>query len=373
MTTQKPPQTSLARPQGGDARDLAAVLKTKLPTLSALAGQYLNADRLLSLALVATRKTPQLLQCSQESVVQAVMDAAKLGLEPDGVEGAIIPYGREAQFQPMVQGLVHVVLDEGSIVGVDMRAVHEGDEFDVQMGSRPSLHHKPNMRRDLDAPVIAYYSVAHTATGFSTFEVMTYAEVVDHRKRYAKSRGGPWETAFDEMAKKTVFKRHSKKLPKGRRLRDAISHDNDVESMVILSDDANTATARQEKISKALNGRNAPKEEQQPADDVPPEPEDFAHEEKQPEPEQPKKAAPQGKPADVLATYLVGLPATGGQDALRGYLAKAFLTVDEKGRKMLTLLGKKRLGLLGDLMTGEAELLAEAEKRVAEAGGFADT
>ena len=46
------------------------------------------------------------------------------------------------------------------------------------------------------------------------FEVMSMADVLEHAKRYSKSYGsGPWQTNFDEMAKKTVLKRCLKYAP----------------------------------------------------------------------------------------------------------------------------------------------------------------
>jgi recombination protein RecT len=67
----------------------------------------LTADRLLKITLSAFRQTPELMQCTQESLINAVMVCGQLGLEPNTPLGHayLIPYfnGKtqkyECQFQ----------------------------------------------------------------------------------------------------------------------------------------------------------------------------------------------------------------------------------------------------------------------------------
>jgi recombination protein RecT len=60
---------------------------------------------------------------------------------------------------------------------------------------------------------VAVYSVAIMQGGYKSFEVMTI-EDVDRVRDVSRSRDtGPWKTWYEEMAKKTVAKRHAKMLP----------------------------------------------------------------------------------------------------------------------------------------------------------------
>ena len=59
----------------------------------------------------------------------------------------------------------------------------------------------------------AYYAKAEMKDGSSKAEVMTLDEINGIKARSKAGDFGPWKTDFDEMAKKTVFKRLSKWLP----------------------------------------------------------------------------------------------------------------------------------------------------------------
>src|SRR5262249_8718109 len=56
--------------------------------------KHLTAERLLRVALTAVQRTPALLECDQLSIVGSVVQAAQLGLEPDGILGLayLVPY-----------------------------------------------------------------------------------------------------------------------------------------------------------------------------------------------------------------------------------------------------------------------------------------
>jgi recombination protein RecT len=58
------------------------------------------------------------------------------------------------------------------------------------------------------------YAVFKTKDGGFGFEVMSMEDVRAHAQKYSKSFGsGPWQTNFEEMAKKTVLKRTLKYAP----------------------------------------------------------------------------------------------------------------------------------------------------------------
>jgi recombination protein RecT len=57
--------------------------------------------------------------------------------------------------------------------------------------------------------------------------VLSPGEVEAVRKRSKSPNKGPWETDYDEMGKKTAFRRHSKWLPLSPEVQDAIERDED--------------------------------------------------------------------------------------------------------------------------------------------------
>jgi recombination protein RecT len=59
-----------------------------------------------------------------------------------------------------------------------------------------------------------YYAMFKTKDGGYGFQVMSVEDVQNHARRFSKSFGsGPWQTNFDEMAKKTVLKKVLKYAP----------------------------------------------------------------------------------------------------------------------------------------------------------------
>jgi recombination protein RecT len=72
-------------------------------------------------------------------------------------------------------------------------------------------------------------------------EVMTLAEVEAIRKRSKASGSGPWVTDFEEMAKKTVIRRHSKRLTLSPEFHDALDKDGDKLADIQVNRAANEA------------------------------------------------------------------------------------------------------------------------------------
>jgi hypothetical protein len=74
---------------------------------------------------------------------------------------------------------------------------------------------------------LAVYSHVKYKTGQDEYEVMTMDQVKAIQKRSKAGQSGPWQTDFDEMAKKTVIRRHSKKLTLSADFHDAVELDQD--------------------------------------------------------------------------------------------------------------------------------------------------
>ena len=180
----------------------------------------LTPERYTRMVMTALSTNPQLQQCTPESFLGAVMQAAQLGVEPNTPLGQayLIPYrnkGRlECQFQLGYKGLLDLAYRSGEVSIIDAQAVHENDEFDYQYGLEPSLKFRPALTNR--GPVIAYYAMFKTKDGGFNFCVMSLEDVQNHAKQYSKAAGSsfsPWATNFDAMAKKTVLKQVLKYAP----------------------------------------------------------------------------------------------------------------------------------------------------------------
>jgi len=189
--------------------------------------KHLSADRFLRVALTAFTRTPKLLQCTKASLTESLMDCSALGLEPDGRKAHLIPYGNKCQLIVDYKGLVELARRSGEIADIHADVVCENDFFEYSFGTNGNLEHKPAISSK--GVVIAAYSYVKLKDGSSSYEVMNLEEINAIRKRSKASGSGPWVTDWNEMAKKTVFRRHSKWLPVSSELmKAAVDKDYDV-------------------------------------------------------------------------------------------------------------------------------------------------
>jgi len=184
-------------------------------------------ERFIATTQQALLQFPQILDCTPGSITQACMKAAYDGLRIDGREAALVERkmsqkGRNqgakkkmAQYMPMAFGLVQQIYRGKEVVAMEVDVVYEGDEYHVQKGTNPGIHHAPNLERKKDAKIIAAYSVATLKSGHKTFEVMGMADLA--QVRAAASYDVVWKAWPGEMSKKSVVRRHRKMLPLGDR------------------------------------------------------------------------------------------------------------------------------------------------------------
>lgn len=200
-------------------KNLRQAITAMLPEIEKALPSVVTPERFTRMVLSAVSVTPELANCTQDSFLAAMMNAAQLGLEPNTPLGQayLIPYKNykkqvtECQFQIGYKGLIDLAHRSGEFKSIDARVVYEGDEFEYEYGLEPKLLHKP-ARANRGQPVF-YYGVYTLVNGGFGFEVMSVEDVREHRKKFSKAKNSPWDTNFDEMAKKTVLKRVLKYAP----------------------------------------------------------------------------------------------------------------------------------------------------------------
>ena len=196
---------------------LTEVLNQQAAMIDGVAAKHIDAKKLIRVAQFAVQQQPALLKCDPYSVVTAVMLAARLGLEPDGVLGSgyIVPFGAKAQFIPGYRGLIDLARRSGVVTKIEAHLVYGPDRFEVDYGKNEPLTHIPNFHLDIDdrGEWYAVYAIATLTDGSKQVEVMTRDEVNLIRNRSKASGFGPWKTDYEEMARKTVVRRLVKYLP----------------------------------------------------------------------------------------------------------------------------------------------------------------
>ncbi len=217
--------------------------------MSAVAGKFLQPDRMLRLCINAVRRTPELLACDPQSVLGAMMASAALGLEPNTVQqqAYLLPYKRrakvggqwvdvmECQFQIGYRGFLTLMYRSPHIKSVVAEAIHAHDVFEHLMGSQSFLKFSKKMDGDR-GPLIGSFCLVKLASGEEVACVLPLSEIEKIRGRSETFRAlarnlenattekdrdtaarkfadTPWVLWEDDMAAKSAIKKIAKLLP----------------------------------------------------------------------------------------------------------------------------------------------------------------
>ena len=200
--------------------NIRALLERSKSQMAMALPKHLTADRLLRVAMTSIQKTPSLMDCTPQSLLACVMTCAQLGLEPDQFLGQayLVPFRDNKKgvttctLIPGYRGYISLARRSGEMQTVSAQVVYSNDDFKLQYGINDILQHSPRMSGDRGEPIGAYCVFKYKDGGYS-FDFLPTSEIEKVRKRSKAATDGPWVTDWDEMAKKTVIKRHAKLAP----------------------------------------------------------------------------------------------------------------------------------------------------------------
>jgi recombination protein RecT len=194
--------------------------------------RHCTPERFVRVAIMAATRTPKLQLCDQTSLFGALINLSMIGLEPDGRRAHLVPFWNkkrqtyECQLIVDYKGIAELVMRSGLISTIHADVVREGDIFEFETGEIKK--HVPwFLRLDTAKPrhkgrIFCVYAVVRFKDGTSKADVIPTEDVEAIRKRSNSPNDGPWVTDWDEMAKKTAFRRLAKWLPWTPEVRDAI-------------------------------------------------------------------------------------------------------------------------------------------------------
>ena len=194
-------------------KQMEGEIKKALPSV-------ITPERFTRIVLSALSTNPKLAETTPQSFLGAMMTAAQLGLEPNTPLGQayLIPFWNgksrcsECQFQLGYKGLIDLAYRSGEVSVIQAQVVYDNDEFSYSFGLNPELKHVP--AKSGRGEPIAVYAMFRTKDDGYGFEVMSMDDIRAHAKKFSKAySSGPWQTNFEEMAKKTVLKRVLKYAP----------------------------------------------------------------------------------------------------------------------------------------------------------------
>lgn len=187
--------------------------------------KHMSSERMTRVALTTIRKTPAILQCTPQSFFNCMLELSAAGLEPDGRHAHLIPYKDECTLVIDYKGLVAMALRCPEIVRVHADIICEGDVFVYDKGIIRTHQVDPFKER---GEMLGAYALVEFTNGSEKAELMTRAEIDAIRERSRAKNSGPWVTDYNEMAKKTVFRRCSKWLPLSSEILERVNGDDDV-------------------------------------------------------------------------------------------------------------------------------------------------
>lgn len=198
------------------------------PELRAVLPAHIEPAAFIRVAQTAIQNNPELQECTTRSLVASCTKLAEIGLQPDGVDAALVVYNvkvskrnepdrweKQAKPMPMVAGIRDLVRRSGMVKEWKVRLVYSQDHFRHIDGDVEMLEHIPEYLDD--DRIVKVYSIAYGLDGsVMSRHVMRIDAVEKIRKRSRSADKGPWVTDYEEMVKKTCLRQHSKALPKAK-------------------------------------------------------------------------------------------------------------------------------------------------------------
>lgn len=189
----------------------------------------------VSFALQCINKSKQLKECTQHSLMQAVLNISNIGLSlnPAAREAYLIPRwnsslkAMEASLEPSYIGLTKLLTDSGSISSILCQLVYEHDKFEMDLANNTNpVIHRPELTRAKRGNITGVYALATLADGNRQVEYMCVDDVNEIRERsetykaylLGKIPTCTWVSDYGEMTRKTVVKRIYKYLPRTERM-----------------------------------------------------------------------------------------------------------------------------------------------------------
>lgn len=206
--------------------NLAPELKAALPA-------HVTVEKFSRVAMTAVQNDPNLLQADRRSLFGAVVRLAQDGLLPDGREAALVIFNtkqgndwvKKVQAMPMIAGVLKKIRQSGEVAKISAQCVYENDDFEVRYGYDEDVHHVPPKLGQPRGDIIGAYATAVLKDGTQLLEVMDLDQLNKVRAVSRSGQKGPWADWFSEMARKTVMRRLSKRLPMSTDVEDFIQRD----------------------------------------------------------------------------------------------------------------------------------------------------
>ena len=162
---------------------------------------------------------PELQKCSVPSIVQAVAEAAKLGLTVDGELGHayLVPFKGKAQMMVGFRGVAQLAYRSEKVTRIHADTICENDHFRHREGEEVIFEHERPRPGEPRGAITGAYATAHQAVGPLLVAVLDLDEIHARRAQSASwksaKNSSPWTNHFPSMAEKSAVHKLGKLTP----------------------------------------------------------------------------------------------------------------------------------------------------------------
>jgi recombination protein RecT len=220
----------------------------------------ITVEKFMRVVMTAVQGNPELLNANRQSLYQACMHSAQDGLLPDGREAALVIYKISgeptARYMIMVGGILKKIRNSGELSSITAQVVYANDEFDYWLDEvGEHIKHRPLLDGERGGRRLCY-AVARTKDDGLYTEFMTTKQVEEVKNSSRAKNSGPWSGPFeDEMWRKTVIRRLSKRLPMSTDLEAAIKSDDDLHDFGKTETPATETPKAASRLAKIVEAR----------------------------------------------------------------------------------------------------------------------
>lgn len=203
-------------------------IQAMAPQFKAALPSHISPEKFVRVVQTALGQNPELANLDRNSLFAACVKAAQDGLLPDGKEAALVKFGGQVQYLPMVNGLLKKIRNSGELATITSHVIYKHDEFKFWVdGDGEHIEHRPLFFGER-GPAVGVYALAKTKDGATYYEIMTM-EQIKAVENSSRSKNGPWSGPFrDEMLRKTAIRRLSKRLPMSTDLETVVERDDEM-------------------------------------------------------------------------------------------------------------------------------------------------
>lgn len=239
-------QANVVKSTAQPPRRLSEELNDLRPELEKVLPAHVTVDKFLRVVNTAISQNPDLYRADRRSLFTSCVKCATDGLVPDGREAALTIFNtkekftddsgkkgerwvKKVQYMPMVYGIQKKIRNSGELLSLTCNPVFAKDDFNYWIDDvGEHITHKPNITEADRGGFLCVYAIAKTKDGGVYTEVMTRGQIEQVRGVSKAKDSGPWKDWFDEMARKTVIRRISKRLPMSTDIERVIQRDDNL-------------------------------------------------------------------------------------------------------------------------------------------------